>query len=227
MFVDGASLAGDALGRHMSLRFIRVRPSLLEHSETPERQKLLLLLLASRHWDICVRAVVGAIPGHPSIPWIKTRHIVGQTSGCRSLATQGWRILQTGREPQQMPIGKGRDFRTDTGDEERDGRRAGKVTTRPDEAVEQLLQPSQAGRQARRASAERTMEGVDASPIGSRDCDSVIIVKGRRLWPARPSVSFIQTARVFRLEMPPNFTVSRRHLPNQPGISEPSVDCRN
>lgn len=39
------------------------------------------------------------------------------------------------------------------------------------------------------------MEGMNASPIGSRDCDSVI-VKGRRLYPGRPSVSFIQIPRV-------------------------------
>lgn len=39
------------------------------------------------------------------------------------------------------------------------------------------------------------MEGMNASPIGSRDCDSGI-VKGRRLYPGRPSVSFIQIPRV-------------------------------
>lgn len=44
-----------------------------------------------------------------------------------------------------MAIGKGRDFRTPVTSQERDGWRAGKVTTRADEAVEQL-QPSQAGR---------------------------------------------------------------------------------
>lgn len=64
------------------------------------------------------------------------------------------------------------------------------------------------------------MEGMDASPIGSRDCDSVI-VKGRRLWAARPSASFIQTPWISKCHQ--TLQVSHRHLPNQPGMYEPST----
>ncbi|KAK0740689.1 hypothetical protein B0T18DRAFT_214380 [Schizothecium vesticola] len=87
---------------------------------------------------------VGAIPGHP---WI--RPAISAKLQAAPWQHKGGKFLQTRREPDGA-IGKGRDFRIPV-TKGRDGWRAGKVTTQPNEAVDKMerLQPGQAGRRGR------------------------------------------------------------------------------
>jgi len=120
---SGWILNDHALGRHMPLRllFLCVRPSPLEHSETPERQHCLLAVSRSG----LVIGIFGRGWRHPWASMDKIRHI-GQTLGS-SLATQGWQIFASGTGARRGDWeGKGL---PDAGDERRDGWRARKVIT--------------------------------------------------------------------------------------------------